>query len=147
MKTILTYGTFDLLHVGHIHLLRRARALGDQLVVALSTDEFNKEMKNKTTVVPYADRRLLLTNLRCVDLVIPETCWKQKISDIQKYDVTEFVMGHDWQGHFDHLKDYCKVTYLPRTESISTTLIKTHVRNGAEGQVTAYPQGISYQAM
>lgn len=138
MVTVITYGTFDLLHVGHVNLLRRARALGDRLVVALSTDEFNKNMKNKTTVVPYADRRLMLLALRFVDLVIPETCWEQKPADIRKHGVTKFVMGHDWQGHFDYLEEYCAVIYLNRTENVSTTLIKEHLRSGVEGQVVAY---------
>ena len=138
MVTVITYGTFDLLHVGHVNLLRRARALGDRLVVALSTDEFNKNMKNKTTVVPYADRRLMLLALRFVDLVIPETCWEQKPADIRKHGAAKFVMGHDWQGHFDYLEEYCAVIYLNRTENVSTTLIKEHLRSGVEGQVVAY---------
>ena len=137
MRTIITYGTFDLLHVGHVHLLRRAYSRGDRLIVGLSTDEFNKDKKNKTTVVPYADRRMMLLHLRCVDMVIPETRWEQKPSDIQRYGIAEFVMGHDWQGHFDHLESYCTVTYLQRTENVSTSLIKGHVRSGAQGQVAA----------
>lgn len=147
MRTILTYGTFDLLHVGHVNLLSRAFALGDRLVVGLSTDEFNKNMKDKTTVVPYVDRRLILMQMRCVDQVIPETCWTQKPSDIQKYNITEFVMGHDWQGRFDYLSRYCKVTYLPRTEKVSTTLIKRHVRNGSQEQVAACHQNINNKEM
>lgn len=147
MRIIITYGTFDLLHVGHVHLLRRALARGDRLVVGLSTDDFNKNMKNKTTVVPYVDRRLMLLHLRCVDMVIPETCWEQKPSDIQRYGIDEFVMGHDWQGHFDHLEQHCKVTYLPRTENVSTSLIKGHLRSGAQGQVAALHEGIDNVAI
>lgn len=147
MHTIITYGTFDLLHIGHVHLLRRARALGDRLIIGLSTDEFNRDMKDKTTVVPYSDRRLMLVHLRCVDMVIPETCWEQKPLDIQKHNVSEFVMGCDWQGQFDHLDRHCKVTYLPRTKNVSTTLIKGHVLSGAQGQVTATLECEDYMEM
>lgn len=135
MRTIITYGTFDLLHVGHIRLLQRAYALGDQLIVGLSTDEFNRDMKNKVTVTPYADRCKILMNLRTVSLVIPEFSWDQKPNDIEKYNVAEFVMGDDWKGQFDELEHYCKVTYLPRTGDVSTTLIKNHIGNGINGQI------------
>ena len=135
MITIITYGTFDLLHVGHINLLRRARALGDQLIVGLSTDEFNQKMKNKTSIAPYHDREMVLQSLRFVDMVIPETGWDQKPLDIQKYGVKKFVMGDDWQGHFDQLKEYCEVVYLARTENISTTHIKKLVQSMASGKV------------
>ena len=122
MKRILTYGTFDLLHYGHIRLLQRAKALGDYLIVAVSTDEFNagKAYHN------YETRKKMLEAIRYVDLVIPEENWEQKISDVQKYDVDIVVMGSDWAGSdkFDYLKDYCEVVYLPRTEGISTTQIK-----------------------
>lgn len=131
MITVITYGTFDLLHVGHINLLRRARALGDRLIVGLSTDEFNHDMKNKTTIVPFYDRQTMLHSLRFVDLVIPETNWEQKALDIQEYGVGKFVMGHDWRGHFDHLGKLCEVIYLPRTENISTTHIKETVQSRA----------------
>ncbi|MFD2867760.1 glycerol-3-phosphate cytidylyltransferase [Kurthia sp. 3B1D] len=124
MKTVLTYGTFDLLHVGHINLLRRAKALGDKLIVAISTDEFNA-MKHKQAYYPFEQRKQILEAIRYVDLVIPEENWEQKISDVQKYDVDTFVMGHDWEGEFDFLKEYCEVIYLPRTDGISTTKVKS----------------------
>ena len=125
MKRVLTYGTFDLLHYGHIRLLKRAKALGDYLIVALSTDEFNAQ-KGKKAYHNYETRKKMLEAIRYVDLVIPEECWEQKISDVQKYDVDIVVMGSDWTGSdkFDYLKDYCEVVYLDRTEGISTTKIK-----------------------
>ena len=125
MKRVLTYGTFDLLHYGHIRLLKRAKALGDYLIVALSTDEFNAQ-KGKKAYHNYETRKKMLEAIRYVDLVIPEECWEQKISDVQKYDVDIVVMGSDWAGSdkFDYLKDYCVVVYLDRTEGISTTKIK-----------------------
>ena len=125
MKRILTYGTFDLLHYGHIRLLKRAKALGDYLVVALSTDEFN-EQKGKKAYHNYETRRKMLEAIRYVDLVIPEKCWEQKISDIKTYDIDVVVMGSDWAGsdRFDYLKEYCDLIYLDRTEGISTTKIK-----------------------
>ncbi len=125
MKRVLTYGTFDLLHYGHIRLLKRAKALGDYLIVALSTDEFNAQ-KGKKAYHNYETRKKMLEAIRYVDLVIPEECWEQKISDVQKYDVDIVVMGSDWAGSdkFDYLKDYCDVVYLDRTEGISTTKIK-----------------------
>ena len=125
MKRILTYGTFDLLHYGHIRLLQRAKALGDYLVVALSTDEFNAG-KGKKAYHNYETRKKMLEAIRYVDLVIPEECWEQKISDVQKYEIDIVVMGSDWAGSdkFDYLKDYCEVVYLDRTEGISTTKIK-----------------------
>ncbi|QLZ58317.1 adenylyltransferase/cytidyltransferase family protein [Citrobacter freundii] len=137
MKTILTYGTFDVFHVGHLNLLRRARSLGDRLIVALSTDEFNLQMKNKVTAIPYKDRKEILEHLICVDLVIPETNWEQKIDDVLKYNVDVFVMGHDWEGKFDFLSQYCEVQYLKRTENISSTMIKKHISSGKSGQVLA----------
>ena len=125
MKRILTYGTFDLLHYGHIRLLQRAKALGDYLVVALSTDEFNAG-KGKKAYHNYETRKKMLEAIRYVDLVIPEECWEQKISDVQKYDIDIVVMGSDWAGsdRFDYLQEYCEVVYLDRTEGISTTKIK-----------------------
>ena len=123
MKKVITYGTYDLLHVGHINLLRRARQLGDYLVVVLSTDEFNA-IKHKTAYHSYEDRKTILESIRYVDEVLPETCWEQKITDVQENDIDVFVMGDDWKGHFDFLKDYCEVIYLPRTDGISTTKIK-----------------------
>lgn len=123
---ILTYGTFDLFHYGHMNLLMRAKQLGDYLIVALSTDEFNR-VKGKESIMNYAQRKEMLENLRCVDLVIPETDWDQKINDVQTYQVDIFVMGDDWEGEFDFLKDYCKVIYLPRTEVVSSTMLKEAV--------------------
>ena len=123
MKRILTYGTFDLLHYGHIRLLQRAKALGDYLIVALSTDEFN-EIKGKKAYHNYETRKKMLEAVRYVDLVIPEENWEQKINDVKEYHVD--VMGSDWAGsdRFDYLKDYCEVVYLDRTEGVSTTKIK-----------------------
>ncbi|MFT9428142.1 MAG: glycerol-3-phosphate cytidylyltransferase [Sporolactobacillus sp.] len=123
MKKILTYGTFDLLHYGHINILRRAKELGDYLIVGLSTDEFNAQ-KHKEAYHSYENRKLILEAIRYVDKVIPENDWNQKIRDVQENDVDVFVMGDDWKGKFDFLKDYCEVIYLPRTVGISTTKIK-----------------------
>lgn len=123
MKKVITYGTFDLLHVGHINILRRAKALGDYLVVAISTDEFNA-LKGKKAYYSYEDRKTILEAIKYVDEVIPENNWEQKIQDVKDYNIDTFVMGHDWEGKFDFLKDYCEVIYLPRTEGISTTKIK-----------------------
>lgn len=124
MKKVITYGTFDLLHYGHINLLRRAKELGDYLIVVLSTDEFNWNEKSKKCYFSYEKRKLLLEAIRYVDLVIPENNWDQKISDVQEFKVDTFVMGDDWKGKFDFLKDYCEVVYLERTPEISTTQIK-----------------------
>ncbi|HAS91421.1 MAG TPA: glycerol-3-phosphate cytidylyltransferase [Clostridiales bacterium] len=129
MKRVITYGTFDLLHYGHINLLQRAKALGDYLIVALSTDEFNWNSKNKKTYFPYEVRKKLLESIRYVDLVIPEENWEQKITDVQLYKIDTFVIGADWEGKFDFLKDYCDVVYLPRTPEISTTQIKNDLKN------------------
>lgn len=129
MKRIITYGTFDLLHYGHINLLRRAKQQGDYLVVALSTDEFNKTSKDKVCYFSYEKRKSLLEAIRFVDLVIPENNWEQKSTDIELYHIDEFVMGDDWVGHFDFLKEHCEVVYLTRTPEISTTKIKADMRN------------------
>ncbi|MCG2433586.1 glycerol-3-phosphate cytidylyltransferase [Staphylococcus epidermidis] len=123
MKRVITYGTYDLLHYGHIELLRRAREMGDYLIVALSTDEFN-QIKNKKSYYDYEQRKMMLESIRYVDLVIPEEGWGQKEKDVDRFDVDVFVMGHDWEGEFDFLKDKCEVIYLNRTEGISTTKIK-----------------------
>lgn len=123
MKKVITYGTYDLLHMGHINLLRRARELGDYLLVVLSTDEFNA-IKHKSAYHSYEDRKGILEAIRYVDEVIPETCWEQKISDVVDNEIDVFVMGDDWAGQFDFLKEYCEVVYLPRTDGISTTKIK-----------------------
>lgn len=124
MKKVITYGTFDLLHYGHINLLKRAKALGDYLIVALSTDEFNWSEKQKKCYFAYEERKNLLEAIRYVDLVIPEQCWKQKISDVKEFKINTFVMGDDWQGEFDFLKDICEVCYLARTPEVSTSQIK-----------------------
>ena len=123
VKRVITYGTFDLIHYGHINLLERAKKLGDYLIVGLSTNEFN-EKKNKKCYFSYEKRKSLLEAIRYVDLVIPEENWEQKISDIKEYHGDTFVMGDDWEGKFDFLKPYCDVVYLPRTPEISTTQIK-----------------------
>ncbi len=125
MKKVITYGTFDLLHYGHINLLRRAKAQGDYLIVALSTDEFNWNSKQKKCYFPYEKRKMLLEAIRYVDLVIPENNWEQKIEDVKEFRVDTFVMGDDWKGKFDYLKDYCEVVYLERTPEISTSSIKS----------------------
>lgn len=123
MKKVITYGTFDLLHYGHISLLKRAKELGDYLVVALSTDEFNA-IKGKKAHFSYEERKVILEAIRYVDEIIPENQWEQKITDVRENNIDVFVIGDDWQGKFDFLKEYCKVVYLPRTEGISTTQIK-----------------------
>ncbi|NRO31667.1 Glycerol-3-phosphate cytidylyltransferase [Lactobacillus helveticus] len=128
MKKVITYGTFDLLHYGHVRLLKRAKELGDYLIVGLSTDEFNEFKKLKEAYNTYPERKYLLEAIRYVDEVIPEKDWDQKIDDIKKYDVDTFVMGSDWEGKFDFLKPYCKVVYLPRTPGISTTKIKEDLK-------------------
>lgn len=128
MKRVITYGTFDLIHYGHINLLKRAKELGDYLIVALSTDEFNWNSKHKKCYFTYAERERLLEAIRYVDLVIPEENWEQKVTDVQMYKVDTFVMGDDWEGKFDFLKDYCNVVYLPRTPEISTTQIKQDLK-------------------
>lgn len=129
MKKVITYGTYDLLHVGHINLLRRARELGDYLVVVLSSDEFN-ELKGKKAYHPYEDRKKILEAIRYVDEVLPEYTWEQKIKDVQDNQIDVFCMGDDWKGKFDFLRDYCEVVYLPRTEGISTTKIKEDLNLG-----------------
>lgn len=132
MKTVITYGTFDILHVGHINLLRRARAMGDRLVVGLSSDQFNQS-KHKSSLLTYENRRAVLEAIRWVDEVFPETRWDQKIDDIKRCGADIFVMGHDWEGRFDFLSEYCQVSYLPRTEDISTTEIKQSLIDGRMG--------------
>jgi glycerol-3-phosphate cytidylyltransferase len=132
MKRVITYGTFDLLHYGHINLLKRAKELGDYLIVALSTDEFNSNDKGKNTYFEYEKRKQLLEAIRYVDLVIPERNWEQKPDDIKTYNVDIFVMGDDWKGEFDYLSKLCKVTYLPRTPEISTTQIKSAIQRMPE---------------
>lgn len=129
MKRIITYGTFDLLHYGHINILRRAKELGDYLIVALSTDEFNWNEKNKKCYFNYEQRKQLVEAIRYVDLVIPETCWEQKRTDIHDYHVDIFVMGDDWKGKFDFLKEEgVQVVYFERTPEISSTQIKVDLQ-------------------
>lgn len=123
MKRVITYGTFDTLHYGHIRLLKRARALGDYLIVALSTDDFNK-LKSKRAEHTWEERKAHLEAIRYVDLVIPEKTWEQKREDIKMYQVNIFTMGSDWEGEFDFLSHLCEVIYLPRTENISSSLIR-----------------------
>ena len=125
VKRVLTYGTFDLLHYGHINLLKRAKELGDYLVVALSTDEFNAG-KGKTAYHSYETRKKMLEAIRYVDLVIPEETWEQKLDDVKNYHIDVVVMGSDWAGSdkFDYLKDYCELVYLDRTPGVSTSQIK-----------------------
>lgn len=129
MKRVITYGTFDLLHYGHINLLKRAKDLGDYLIVALSTDEFNKNEKQKKCYFSFEQRKALLEAIRYVDLVIPETCWEQKRTDVHEFQVDTFVIGNDWEGKFDFLKmEGVEVVYLPRTPEISTTQIKCDLK-------------------
>ncbi len=127
MKRVITYGTFDLLHYGHINLLRRAKALGDYLIVGLSTDQFNWQEKQKKSYFTYEERKAMLEAIRYVDLVIPEETWGQKKADVEKYHADVFVIGDDWKGKFDFLQDQCEVVYLSRTPEISTTKIKTEL--------------------
>ena len=133
MKRILTYGTFDLLHYGHVRLLKRAKELGDYLIVAVSTDEFNA-IKGKKSYYSYEERKKIVEAIRYVDLVIPEENWEQKISDVQTYKVDVVVMGDDWASSdkFDYLKEYCELVFLPRTEGISTTKIKEDLKSKGE---------------
>ncbi|MDR2075766.1 MAG: glycerol-3-phosphate cytidylyltransferase [Desulfovibrio sp.] len=127
MNIVITYGTYDLLHIGHISMLKRCRSLGDRLIVGLSTDAFNLKMKNKVCIQTYAERKEILEALRWVDQVIPEENWEQKSADVENYSVDVFAIGDDWKGKFDFLKSLCKVIYLPRTEGISTTLRKNQI--------------------
>ena len=128
MKRVITYGTFDLLHYGHINLLKRAKELGDYLVVVVSTDEFNWNEKQKKCYFSYEERKAMVEAIRYVDLVIPETCWDQKRRDVEEYKIDTFVKGDDWKGKFDFLSDQCEVVYLPRTPEISTTKIKQDLK-------------------
>ncbi|MFZ2877353.1 MAG: glycerol-3-phosphate cytidylyltransferase [Enterococcus aquimarinus] len=132
MKRVITYGTFDLLHYGHINLLRRAKEQGDYLVVALSTDEFNFQKKKEKCYFSYEKRKQLLEAIRYVDLVIAEESWDQKITDIKEYQIDTFIMGNDWTGKFDFIEDStaAKVIYLSLTPQISTTKIKKDLEIG-----------------
>lgn len=125
--TVITYGTFDMFHVGHLRLLERAKALageGGKLIVAVSTDRFNWEEKQKKCAISDVDRMAIVKALKCVDEVIPEDDWAQKKTDVEKYGVDIFVMGDDWKGKFDFLEAQCKVVYLPRTQGVSSTDLK-----------------------
>lgn len=126
MATVITYGTFDLFHIGHLRLLQRLRSLGDRLVVGVSTDEFNA-LKGKKTIVPFAHRADIVASIREVDAVFPEQHWEQKRDDILREQADIFAMGDDWVGRFDDLSDLCKVVYLPRTRDVSTTEIRQMV--------------------
>jgi len=127
-KRVITYGTFDMFHIGHLKLLERLSMLGDELIVAVSTDEFN-EKKGKRVLVPYQQRAEIVASIKYVDKVIPEYSWEQKVQDIREYNIDIFAMGSDWEGKFDSLKSYCEVIYLPRTKGISTTKIKKSLTN------------------
>ena len=128
MKKVITYGTFDLFHFGHLRLLQRAKALGDYLVVAVSSDEFNA-IKGKKCTYPYEHRARIVEAIKYVDEVIPEHKWEQKIDDVEKHNIDIFVMGDDWEGKFDFLKEYCEVVYLERTKDISTSEIKVFIKD------------------
>ncbi|MEF2293392.1 glycerol-3-phosphate cytidylyltransferase [Virgibacillus dokdonensis] len=132
MKKVITYGTFDLLHTGHINLLRRAREYGDYLIVAISSDTFNLK-KGKKAYYTFEQRKAILEAIRFVDEVIDENSWEQKIEDIHKHNIDVFVMGDDWKGKFDYLNKYCEVVYLPRTIGISTTQIKSELKKVNHG--------------
>lgn len=122
-RTVITYGTFDLFHIGHLRLIQQLKEIGDKIIVAVSTDKFN-ELKGKKTIIPYEQRSEIVANIKGVDLVIPENSWEQKIRDIKKYNADVFVMGDDWKGKFDYLSEYCEVIYLERTKGISSTQLK-----------------------
>lgn len=126
-NTCITYGTFDLFHIGHLKLLERIKSMCSNLIVAVSTDEFNK-LKGKTCIIPYEQRAAIVAGIKYVDKVIPEDNWEQKITDVEKYNVDCFVMGNDWEGKFDFLKEKCEVVYLPHTVGISTTLLKEKIK-------------------
>lgn len=128
IKRVITYGTFDMFHVGHLRLLKRLKDLGNELIVAVSTDEFN-EIKGKKVLIPYEQRVEILEGIKYVDKVIPETRWEQKIEDIENYKIDVFAIGNDWEGKFDHLKPFCQVVYLNRSDNISTTKLKKSLTN------------------
>ncbi len=124
MKKVITYGTYDLFHHGHINIIKRAKELGDYLIVGISSDEFNEKEKNKDTYFTYEQRKMVVESLKFVDEVIPETNWEQKVEDVKKYGIDVFVIGDDWKGKFDFLKEYCEVVYLERTQGVSSTKMK-----------------------
>jgi glycerol-3-phosphate cytidylyltransferase len=127
-KTIITYGTFDLFHIGHLNLLERLKGMCDELIVAVSTDEFN-ELKGKKTLIPFEQRIKIIRSIKYVNKAIPENNWEQKKLDIKKYNVSAFAIGDDWKGEFDDLKEYCEVIYLERTKDISSTALKKSLKN------------------
>lgn len=127
MRKVITYGTYDLFHIGHLNMLRRAKELGDYLIVAVSSDEFNLG-KGKTCTIKDVDRLAIVDAIKYVDEAILETSWEQKIEDVKKYGIDVFVIGDDWEGKFDFLKEYCEVVYLSRTEGISTTDLKATLK-------------------
>jgi glycerol-3-phosphate cytidylyltransferase len=126
-KIVITYGTFDMFHIGHLELLKRIRGMADELIVAVSTDEFN-QIKGKKTIIPFEQRAKIVESIRYVDRVIAEESWDQKRDDIKKYGVTHFVMGDDWRGKFDDLRELCEVIYLPRTKGISSSELKDTIK-------------------
>lgn len=134
MKTVITYGTFDLFHIGHVNMFKRLSELGDRLIVAVSTDDFN-EIKGKKSIFPYEQRAEIVRSNRYVDLVIPEQTWEQKLEDVKTYDVDIFAIGEDWKGKFDFLTDLCEVIYLPRTKDISSTMIRQLLRGIDSDQI------------
>lgn len=141
MKTVLTYGTFDLFHIGHLNMLQRLRALGDKLIVGVSSDAFN-EIKGKKSIFSYDERAQIVAALSCVDLVIPEHSWQQKQQDIQEHQVDIFGIGSDWQGKFDELETMCQVVYLPRTPTISTTELKKSLSKVDAETIAQIKQGL-----
>lgn len=141
MKTVITYGTFDLFHVGHLNLLERLKGLGDRLLVGVSTDEFNT-VKGKSSFYSFAERSRIVSALTCVDLVFPEHSWEQKVEDMKKHQVDIFGIGDDWRGHFDALQQYCQVVYLERTPSISTTSVKKGLSNLDADKIKQIKQGL-----
>lgn len=141
-KTIITYGTFDMFHIGHLNLLKRLKAMGDELIVAVSTDEFNLG-KGKKTLIPYDQRAAIVQAIEYVDKVIPEENWDQKILDVKKYNVNTFVIGDDWKGKFDFLSEYCEVKYLERTEGISTTELKQALSSINKVDINALDEALS----
>ncbi|MBA1287707.1 adenylyltransferase/cytidyltransferase family protein [Pseudomonas japonica] len=140
-RTVITYGTFDLFHIGHLRLLQRLSELGDRLIVGVSTDEFNAS-KGKKCIIPFDQRIEIVSNLRQVHLAIPESNWDQKASDIQDYNVSVFGMGDDWRGKFDHLNGLCEVVYLDRTKDISSSYIKTLLADIDSGSAEQFERAI-----
>jgi len=128
MKTVITYGTFDMFHIGHLNIIDRLTELGDRVIIGVSTDDFNIT-KGKKTFIPYSQRSAIVQSIKGVDLVFPEVSWDQKVADIKKYQADMFVIGADWEGKFDDLNEHCEVKYLPRTSGISTTEIKQSLKN------------------